>query len=77
MKLRNTRSARAPVAPMEPTRPCPLCGTPMTRIARTTTDRVLSLVLKAHRFRCTHFSCQWEGMLRPSKAPAAASRRGI
>jgi hypothetical protein len=38
---------------------CPLCGTALTRIARTTTDRVLSLVLVAHRFRCDSFQCKW------------------
>jgi hypothetical protein len=57
-------------------RPCPLCGHPLTRITRTATDRLLGLVRVAYRYRCMHFSCQWEGMLRPGKASTAPSLRG-
>ena len=44
---------------------CPMCGMGgLLRIRRRFIDRVLSLIVRQRRFRCTHVGCQWEGNLR-------------
>jgi hypothetical protein len=43
---------------------CSLCAGYLIRIPRRTTDRLLSLFVLMHRYRCPDFSCQWEGNLR-------------
>lgn len=44
---------------------CPACGKHgLVRIRRRFIDRLLSLFVSRHRFRCTHSGCAWEGSLR-------------
>lgn len=54
---------------------CPRCHGPVERVRRHLLDRVLSLVVPVRRYRCHHFSCQWEGLRRrrrPRTEPARA-----
>lgn len=50
--------------------PCPKCGGDLARIPRRLTDRLTSLLLPKHRYRCYSFSCQWEGNIRVDRAAA-------
>jgi hypothetical protein len=50
---------------------CPLCAGYLIRIPRRATDRLLSLFALVHRYRCSHFSCQWEGRIRVCSRAAA------
>jgi len=43
---------------------CPRCLGVLVRIRRRAIDRLWSLFVPVHRYRCPHFSCQWEGNLR-------------
>lgn len=44
---------------------CPMCGKcGLLRIRRRFIDRLLSLLGRKLRFRCTHSGCHWEGNLR-------------
>jgi hypothetical protein len=47
---------------------CPECGDILIRIPRRGVDRVLSLFVPVHRFRCPNFLCVWEGNLRTSRS---------
>lgn len=51
---------------------CPRCNGKMERIRRRFLDRVASLVVPVRRYRCPHFSCQWEGLLRRRRRAEAA-----
>jgi len=42
---------------------CPQCGRPADRIRRRLIDRIVSLFTPIRRYRCWHFSCEWEGNL--------------
>ena len=44
--------------------PCPLCAEGLIRIRRRTIDRLLSLFVLVHRYRCADGLCGWEGNLR-------------
>ena len=44
-------------------RECRYCRGPVHRIRRRPIDRLASLVLPRHRFRCTSIGCGWEGNL--------------
>lgn len=58
---------------------CPRCGGPLDRIPRHGLDRFISLFMPLRRYRCSAFSCEWEGTLRApqdgSSAYAQARRR--
>jgi len=44
---------------------CPMCAEGyLIRVRRRVVDRLLSLFVLVHRYRCPCFSCQWEGNLR-------------
>ena len=43
---------------------CPLCGGNLIRTTRRPIDRVWSLFVLVHRYRCNQFACQWTGNLR-------------
>jgi len=45
-------------------RECPRCHGPAHRVPRRLTDRLISLILPRHRFRCESWECRWEGTLR-------------
>ncbi len=59
---------RLPAAPA-----CPRCTSKMERIRRRFLDRVASLVVPVRRYRCPHFSCQWEGLRRRRRAEPASA----
>ncbi len=42
-------------------RACPQCGRSLFRTWRRPVDRFTSMFKPVQRFRCEHFSCQWEG----------------
>lgn len=44
-------------------RRCPCCRGPAHRTRRRSIDRLVSLILPRHRFRCTSIGCGWEGNL--------------
>ncbi len=46
---------------------CPLCGSSVARIHRRLIDRLTSLVVLRHRYRCLAMGCGWEGNLSPMK----------
>ena len=63
-------------------RVCPQCAGDLMRTSRRSIDRLTSLFIPVHRYRCCRFSCQWQGNLRiPGKAqglvpdPMGAKRR--
>jgi hypothetical protein len=43
---------------------CPLCAGHLIRIRRRFVDRLLSLFVPVHRYRCPAFTCQWEDNIR-------------
>jgi len=43
---------------------CPECQGPAERIPRRWIDRLTSLILPRHRYRCRSWVCRWEGNLR-------------
>ena len=45
------------------------------RVRRRATDRLLSLIVQVHRYRCTGFGCQWEGALRNRGCAATTGPR--
>jgi len=46
---------------------CPACGGTLARIPRRLIDRIVSLVVLRHRYRCLAMGCGWEGNLPPLK----------
>lgn len=40
---------------------CPACASYATRIHRRLIDRVISLIIPVHRYRCHNYQCQWQG----------------
>ncbi len=58
---------------------CPACHGGVVRIPRHLSDRLLSLVVPVHRYRCARMPCNWEGTLRvpfvPSQPDARLMRR--
>lgn len=68
----DTRPADATLAAAEPA--CPECGGRLMRVRRRATDRLLSLMVPVHRYRCTGFGCQWEGVLRNRGCAATTDR---
>ena len=61
---------------------CPQCAGDLMRTSRRSIDRLTSLFIPVHRYRCCRFSCQWQGNLRaPGEAqglvpdPMGAERR--
>jgi hypothetical protein len=44
-------------------RECPCCLGRAFRVRRLPIDRVLSLILPRHRYRCESIGCGWEGTL--------------
>jgi hypothetical protein len=43
---------------------CPRCHGSIVRVRRHLIDRLISLVLRRHRYRCLSMGCGWEGSLR-------------
>jgi hypothetical protein len=43
---------------------CPKCGGPACRVPRRPVDRLMSLILPQHRYKCESPDCRWEGNLR-------------
>ena len=56
-------------------RVCPMCAGPVIRIRRRATDRLLSLFVLVHRYRCIGFSCGWEGTVRGRGCAATTIKR--
>ena len=56
-------------------RVCPVCAAPVMRIHRRAADRLLSLFVLVHRYRCLGFSCGWEGTLREQGCAATTITR--
>ncbi len=52
---------------------CPRCGNDVVRIPRRLLDRLYSLFVPVHRYRCRQHACQWEGRIKVSD-PAATRR---
>jgi predicted RNA-binding Zn-ribbon protein involved in translation (DUF1610 family) len=51
---------------------CPECGQSVGRVHRHLRDRLMSVVLRVHRYRCSNPDCGWEGIVsipRPPRAP--------
>ena len=44
-------------------RKCPACGVAAHRTRRRILDRVVSLIVLQHRYRCGAIGCTWEGRL--------------
>jgi hypothetical protein len=42
---------------------CPCCYSRAYRVRRRSIDRVVSLILPRHRYRCGSIGCGWEGNL--------------
>jgi predicted RNA-binding Zn-ribbon protein involved in translation (DUF1610 family) len=49
---------------------CPECGQEVHRIHRHLRDRMMSLGLRVHRYRCTNAACGWEGVVSMPRPPA-------
>ena len=45
-------------------RTCPRCQGALTRVKRRYVDRLISIVIPVHRYRCIASSCGWKGNLR-------------
>lgn len=45
-------------------RSCPHCGGYIVRVRRRMRDRIFSIFITVHRYRCQYFPCQWEGNIR-------------
>lgn len=43
---------------------CPRCKGSIYRVPRRMVDRILSLFVPVHRYRCSVMGCDWEGNLR-------------
>jgi hypothetical protein len=43
---------------------CPKCQGAIYRIKRHFFDRIISLFVRAHRYRCRSNECGWEGLMR-------------
>lgn len=41
---------------------CPKCGGNVHRKHRTLPDRLLSLLVPVHRYRCVNYECHWQGL---------------
>ena len=54
---------------------CPVCAAPVMRIRRRVGDRLLSLFVLVHRYRCVGFSCGWEGTMRERSGAATTNTR--
>ena len=46
---------------------CPRCDGAVIRMPRRFVDRLVSIVVPVHRFRCRSFGCNWEGNLREKR----------
>ena len=43
---------------------CPICSGYAVRIRRRYTDRIISLFVSVHRYKCQDQHCQWQGNIR-------------
>ena len=57
------------------TQTCPRCACRLIRMGRRPLDRLISLFVLVHRYRCPGFSCRWEGCLRVAD-PSESMDRG-
>lgn len=44
---------------------CPQCNASVYRVPRRLVDRVISMIVLRHRYRCSSLYCDWEGNLPP------------
>lgn len=49
--------------PHDAVRVCPSCGAQVLRTHRHLGDRIVSLLMAVHRYRCTAPACAWEGVI--------------
>jgi hypothetical protein len=71
-RARNNRAACYASATSK--RICPVCGDcSLIRVRRRIIDRLLTLFLPVHRYRCRHYACQWKGNLRVPRHVADAT----
>ena len=54
---------------------CPNCGEFVFRIPRRLGDRIFSLIVPMHRYRCPGHTCQWEGNIRVSDFRVRSTRQ--
>jgi hypothetical protein len=52
---------------------CPQCRGSLIRTWRRPVDRMTTLVVPVHRYRCEVFSCQWEGNFRVDRGAGDAN----
>ena len=57
---------------------CPQCGQPVSRVHRHFGDRVVAVLEKVYRYRCTNPECEWEGIVSlPTPQDAAAGAHAV
>ncbi len=54
---------------------CPHCGARVVRVHRHLGDRLVAVVAKVHRYRCSNRDCAWEGIVSLPTAQKQATRR--
>lgn len=54
---------------------CPQCGGEVERVHRHLRDRLLSLILRIHRYRCSSSACGWEGVVSTPPPPTPPRAR--
>lgn len=52
---------------------CPQCGRELSRVHRHLDDRVVGVLEKVRRYRCTNPECEWEGIVSIPAAPEVAT----
>jgi hypothetical protein len=63
--MQTTTIYASKTSPFNASRPfCPACKDYLMRIPRRFIDRIFSQVFPVQRYRCQHFTCQWEGNIR-------------
>jgi hypothetical protein len=55
---------------------CPCCRGNLIRIWRRPSDRLLSMFIPLHRYRCDAHDCRWEGNIRRSRTGRVSAARG-
>jgi hypothetical protein len=54
---------------------CPQCGGVVARVHRHLRDRLMGLILRIHRYRCSNPECRWEGVVSVPPPPTAPRTR--
>jgi hypothetical protein len=55
--------------------PCPSCRGELYRVPRRLMDRIQSVFVPVHRYRCMEMGCAWEGKLRRELGCSASAPR--